>query len=68
VAKVLYFAIYIYVCMCVCVCVCVPRQPFGKFSKTLSHLKENRFEVVKILRGFGGGFVAFFFLKSSYFS
>jgi hypothetical protein len=31
------------------------------FPKKLSHLKENRFEIVKILGGFGGGFVAFFF-------
>jgi hypothetical protein len=36
---------------------------FGKFSKKLSHLKENRFEIVKILGGFGGGFVAFFLFE-----
>jgi hypothetical protein len=59
VAKIRCFAIYIYILIYKCAKQYGQGNLLENFPKKLSHLKENRFEIVKILGGFGGWICSF---------
>jgi hypothetical protein len=55
----LFCYIYIYILIYKCAKQYGQGNLLENFPKKLSHLKENRFEIVKILGGFGGWICSF---------